>query len=147
MTDDTAPYRGEFRYVFVAPPELFDATVVFYRDALGFPVAGGFSHGVYLQASVGVIEVIRDQPEPSRADEAPAAYRPASKGWLLIEVPDLDDAHRRLLASRSVPLWEPTDRPWRFRDVGVKDPCGNLICLFCRLDGWEEHHGGGSLGA
>ncbi len=46
-----APFRGEFRYVFYVPRDLFDATVAFYRDALGFPVVGGFSTGTYFQAS------------------------------------------------------------------------------------------------
>jgi len=134
-------YRGEFRYVFHSPRELFDATVAFYRDALRFPVVGGFANGTYFQASAGVIEVITDPPrEPGAA--APAdPYRPPHKGWLLIEVPDLDAAYQRLIDAKSAPLWAPQDRAWRFRDVGVKDPCGNLVCLFCRLEGWEQHHG------
>jgi hypothetical protein len=136
----TAPYRGEFRYVFHAPRELYDATVAFYRDALRFPVVGGFTDGTYFQASVGVIEVITDPVGRAHADSPSDPYRPPHKGWLLIEVPDLLDAYQWLIESKAAPLWEPTDRAWQFRDVGVKDPCGNLICLFCRLQGWEEHH-------
>lgn len=132
-------YRGEFRYVFHAPAELYDSTVAFYRDVLGFPVVGGFSHGIYLQASAGIIEVIRDSPGQASGGAPPDPYRPPFKGWLLIEVPDLSEAYRSVV-SGTRPLWEPQDRPWRFRDFGVKDPCGNLVCLFCRLPGWEEHH-------
>ena len=139
-TARTAPYRGEFRYVFHAPRELFDATVAFYRDALRFPVVGGFANGTYFQASAGVIEVITDPLGTLGADAPGGPYRPAHKGWLLIEVPDLSAAHRALLDARVTPPWKPQDRAWRFRDVGIKDPCGNLICLFCRLEGWEQHH-------
>jgi hypothetical protein len=24
----------------------------------------------------------------------------------------------------------------------VRDPCGNIVCCFSRLEGWETHHGG-----
>jgi catechol 2,3-dioxygenase-like lactoylglutathione lyase family enzyme len=143
MPDDsepTAPYRGEFRYVFHVSRQLYDATVAFYRDALRFPVVGGFPAGTYFQASVGVIEVITDPADKAPAKGPPDDYQPPHKGWLLIEVPDLADAYHWLIESKAAPLWEPTERAWRFRDVGVKDPCGNLICLFSRLQGWEEHH-------
>ena len=34
----------------------------------------------------------------------------------------------------------PRDWGWRFRDFKVEDPCGNVLCFFIRLQGWEEHH-------
>ncbi len=137
-----APYRGEFRYVFVAPHRLYEETVSFYRDVLGFPVVGGFSYGTYLQASTGVVEVISDRGEEVLADQGGEAgeYRPAHGGWLLIEIPDLDATFKSVVEPSAEVLHEPRDWPWLFRDFKVKDPCGNLVCLFRRLPGWEKRH-------
>ncbi len=137
-----APYRGEFRYVFVAPHHLYEETVSFYRDVLGFPVVGGFSYGTYLQASTGVVEIISDPGEGELRDQVHGAgeYRPAQGAWLLIEVLDLDTVYQSSVEARAEILHEPRDWPWLFRDFKVKDPCGNVVCLFRRLPGWEQFH-------
>ncbi len=66
-----APYVGEFRYVFYAPRERYEDTLAFYRDVLGLPIVGGFSHGTYFQASMGVIH-------STAAGPAARAARPKS---------------------------------------------------------------------
>ena len=142
-SDDLAPYRGEFRFVFYAPRELYEKTVAFYRDILRFPVVGGFSHGTYLRASTGVIEVISDvggSELRSMVAQAESPYTPAQGAWLLIEVEDLDSLYEATLRSQADVLHEPRDWPWLFRDFKVKDPCGNVVCLFRRLRGWEKFH-------
>ncbi len=139
---ELSPYRGEFRYVFFAPLRLYDKTVAFYRDVLGFPMVGGFSHGTYLQASTGVVEIIADPGKGELRDQVHGTgeYRPPQGAWLLIEVPDLDSVYRASVEARAEVLHEPRNWPWLFRDFKVKDPCGNVVCLFRRLPGWEQFH-------
>ena len=140
---DTAPYVGEFRYVFYAPTEKYSPTVVFYRDVLGFPIVGGFSYGTYFQASTGIIEIIDDPGSEALRDvllEPEKSYQPFQGGFLLIEVEDLEPVLERIHASGTQLLQEPRDWAWRFRDFKVEDPCGNVLCFFVRLRGWEEHH-------
>jgi hypothetical protein len=62
--------------------------------------------------------------------------------FLLIEVPDVD-ALAGSVERSGVPLFQAVcDWPWKFRDFKVRDPCGNIVCCFYRLEGWEAHHGG-----
>ncbi len=147
-----AHYRGEFRYVFYTGQDLYDATLAFYADALRFPVVGGFgdrrergySDGTYFQASVGVIEVIAgggdDDLRPILTGSV-EAYDAPRGGFLLIEVPDVDTLAASVERS-GVPLHQAVhDWPWRFRDFKVRDPCGNIVCCFSRLSGWDAYHG------
>ncbi len=145
MTDapELAPYRGEFRYIFFAPSRLYEETVAFYRDVLGFPVVGGFSYGTYIKASTGVIEIISDPGEGDELrDQVHGAdeYRPPQGAWLLIEVLDLDTVYRSAVEAKAEVLYEPRDWERLFRDFKLKDPCGNIVCLFRRLPGWEQFH-------
>jgi hypothetical protein len=52
------------------------------------------------------------------------------------------DALSRCVERARVPLLqEVRDWPWLFRDFKVQDPCGNVVCCFSRLPGWEVFHG------
>lgn len=80
-------------------------------------------------------EVLRDlllKPDTS--------YQPYHGGFLLIEVEDLETLQRRIEGTGRQLMQEPRDWGWRFRDFKVEDPCGNVLCFFIRLQGWEEHH-------
>ena len=132
------PYRGEFRYVFYAPQAKYEATLLFYRDVLQFPVIGGFSHGKFFQASTGVIEVIAELwPDRLRYMllDPKERYEPPRGGFLLIEVEDLSGLYQTVVDAGVELMQEPKDWPWLFRDFKVKDPCGNVLCFFCRLPG------------
>jgi catechol 2,3-dioxygenase-like lactoylglutathione lyase family enzyme len=136
-------YRGEFRYVFYSLPGRYDDTVAFYCETLGFPKVGGFEHGTYVGCGAGNIEII-DPVLPTefqrRLLRGASTYSPPRGGFLLIEVEDLEETHRRLVDASATIVVEPTDYPWRFRTLTVLDPSGNLVSLFARLPGWEEHH-------
>jgi len=139
----TAPYVGEFRYVFYAPTAKYQATLIFYRDVLEFPVVGGFSYGTYFQASTGTIEVINDPGTESLRDilfESDTSYQPYRGGFLLVEVEELETLRSRIEGAGHQLIQEPREWPWRFEDFKVEDPCGNLLCFFVRLPGWETHH-------
>jgi predicted enzyme related to lactoylglutathione lyase len=60
---------------------------------------------------------------------------------LLIEVPNVDESAEQVRRRGATFLQEVRDWPWRFRDFKLADPCGNIICLFSRLPGWEAFHG------
>lgn len=80
-------------------------------------------------------EVLRDlllEPDTS--------YQPYHGGFLLIEVEDLGTLQRRIEGKGRQLMQGPRDWGWRFRDFKVEDPCGNVLCFFIRLQGWEEHH-------
>jgi catechol 2,3-dioxygenase-like lactoylglutathione lyase family enzyme len=147
-----APYRGEFRYVFYTGDDLYDPTLDFYARVLDLPVVGGFgvrhqhgySDGTYLAASVGVIEVIAgggdDDLRPILTG-AVEPYAPPRGGFLLIEVRDVDALAASVQRSGTRMLQALRDWPWLFRDFKVRDPCGNVVCCFSRLPGWEVLHG------
>lgn len=142
LTEETR-FRGEFRYVFFASPGRYEKTVAFYCETLGFPKVGGFEHGTYVGCGAGVIEII-DPVLPTEFQRqllrGAASYAPPRGGFLLIEVEDLEETHRRLVEANETILVEPTDYPWRFRTLTALDASANLVSLFVRLPGWEEHH-------
>ena len=145
LAEDLAPFIGEFRFVFYASPGYHEDTVDFYNRVLELPVVGGFPGGTCFQSGTGVIEVIDggnqdDELRPEFLGEG-EHYRPPRGGFLLIEVPDVDACAQLLRGRGATLLQEVRDWPWRFRDLKLADPCGNVICLFFRLRGWEPFHG------
>ena len=142
MSEETG-FRGEFRYVFYSLPGRYEKTVAFYCETLLFPKVGGFEHGTYVGCGAGVIEII-DPVLPTEFQRqllhGASTYSPPRGGFLLIEVEDLEETRRRLVDAGATIIVEPTDYPWRFRTLTVLDPSGNLVSLFVRLPGWEEHH-------
>jgi len=151
MTGELADYQGEFRYVFFAGRDYYESTLVFYGDNLGLPVVGGFgergargfSDGTYFQASVGVIEVIAgdDDGLQELLTGSTDSYVGPAGGFLLIEVPDVDELAASVERSGVRILQGLADWPWQFRDFRVEDPCGNVLRFFSRLPGWEQWHG------
>lgn len=134
-------FQNEFRFVFFTPPHLYDATIAFYRDTLGFPINGGFGssasemRGSYVQAAKGIFEIISDPTEGDffrAALEPGEAFQPAQGGYFLIEVENVDEMVERLSGSGAALTGSAKDWPWGFREFRVQDPCGNVICLFSR---------------
>ena len=152
MSREFAPYRGEFRYVFYTGDDLYRATLTFYGQSLGLPVIGGFgewdgqgySDGTYYRVSAGVIEIIcgggADDLRPILTGKV-EPYAAPRGGFLLVEVPDVDALAASVERSGVALLQEARDWPWLFRDFKVRDPCGNIVCCFSRLPGWEALHG------
>jgi predicted enzyme related to lactoylglutathione lyase len=140
--DKYGPFENEFRFVFFAPPEKYEATFAFYRDALGLPHTGGFGEdpagmrGVFLQAAAATIEIITDPTDSflrRQIMQPDQVYQPALGGHLLIEVEDVDSRFTQARAAGAPVIQPLTNWPWDFRDFKVADPCGNIVCLFSRL--------------
>jgi uncharacterized glyoxalase superfamily protein PhnB len=115
-----------------------DASLAFYRDALGFEVRNDVEFGGMHWITVGP----RDQPGtsivlyPTAAtpgitdDERRAIAEMMAKGTyasINLATKDLDGAFERLQASDAEVVQEPTEQPYGIRDCAFRDPSGNLV--------------------
>jgi uncharacterized glyoxalase superfamily protein PhnB len=114
-----------------------EATMTFYRDALGFEVRNDVEYGGMHWITVGP----PDQPGTSIVlypagatpgitdEERRTIAEMMAKGTFAsinLATTDLDGAFERLQATAEV-VQEPTDQPYGIRDCAVRDPAGNLI--------------------
>jgi len=115
-----------------------DASLVFYRDTLGFEVRNDVGYGGMRWITVGPA----DQPGTSIVLHPPAAdpgitdderrtiVEMMAKGTyaiILLATKDLDGTFERLQSSSAEVVQEPTEQPYGVRDCAVRDPAGNLI--------------------
>ena len=115
-----------------------DASLAFYRDALGFEVRSDVGYGGKHWITVGPA----GQPGTSIVLAPPVAYpgftdderrtivEMMAKGTyavILMATKDLDGTFERLQASGAEVVQEPTAQPYGVRDCAFRDPAGNLI--------------------
>ena len=115
-----------------------DASLAFYRDALGFEVRMDVEFGGMHWITVGPA----GQPSTSIVLYPPAAApgmtdderriiaEMMAKGTyasINLATPDLDGTFEQLQASDAEVVQEPTDQPYGVRDCAFRDPAGNLI--------------------
>ena len=84
-----------------------DASLGFYRDALGFEVRNDVGHDGTHWITVG------------------PAGQPGTS--IVMATADLDGTFARLQASGAEVVQEPTDQPYGVRDCAFRDPAGNEI--------------------
>jgi predicted enzyme related to lactoylglutathione lyase len=115
-----------------------DASLVFYRDTLGFEVRNDVAYGGMRWITVGPA----DQPDTSIVLEPPVAnpditdderrtiaemMAKGSYARIVLGTADLDGTFARLQASGADVVQEPTEQPHGVRDCAFRDPAGNLI--------------------
>jgi catechol 2,3-dioxygenase-like lactoylglutathione lyase family enzyme len=115
-----------------------DASLAFYRDALGFEVRNDVGYEGMRWITVGPA----DQPGVSIVLEPPASdpgvtdderrviTEMMAKGTyagIALATKDLDGVFERLQASDAEVVQEPTDQDYGVRDCAVRDPAGNMI--------------------
>ena len=116
-----------------------DASLAFYRDALGFEVRNDVGYGGMRWITVGPA----DQPSTSIVlaplappgcgitdDERRTIGEMMAKGTyasINLATKDLDGTFERLEASGAEVVQEPTEQPYGGRDCAFRDPAGNLI--------------------
>jgi len=115
-----------------------DASLAFYRDALGFEVRGDVGRGTMRWITVGPA----DQPQTSIVLTPPAAdpgitederrtiAEMMAKGTyatVILATPDLDTTFDRIQATGAEVVQEPTDQPYGVRDCAFRDPAGNHV--------------------
>jgi catechol 2,3-dioxygenase-like lactoylglutathione lyase family enzyme len=132
MADD------RFDHVFVEPAS-FDASLAFYRDALGWserfawggPGGGGREpRGVFLAAPGGAAVVLAE-PHPA-ADHSKSHGINGTRPTLHLMVDDVDARHAEL-AAKGAALFAPEATHWGTRWFVARDPDGNLIAFEQRL--------------
>ncbi|MFF8380481.1 VOC family protein [Streptomyces sp. NPDC015661] len=115
-----------------------DASLAFYRDALGFEVRSDVGQGRMRWITVGPA----GQPDTSIL-LAPPAVDPGitederrtiaemmakgTYGWILLATKDLDATFAKVRATDAEVVQEPTEQPYGIRDCAFRDPAGNLI--------------------
>jgi len=138
---ETPRFENEFRFVFFPPLDQYEAVISFYRDTLHLPVLGGFGaspdemRGTYIQAAKGVLEIVADPTNSAFRQQAFSTgerYEPAHGGYLLIEVPNVEELYQQVSVQGVEIQQSMQDWPWGFRDFKVIDPAGNMVCLFSR---------------
>jgi catechol 2,3-dioxygenase-like lactoylglutathione lyase family enzyme len=115
-----------------------DASLAFYRDALGFEVRSDVGQGKMRWITVGPV----DQPGTSILLAPPAAdpgvtqderrtiaemMAKGTYGWILLATRDLDGTFDKLRAGAAEVVQEPTAQPYGIRDCAFRDPAGNLV--------------------
>jgi catechol 2,3-dioxygenase-like lactoylglutathione lyase family enzyme len=115
-----------------------EASLVFFRDTLGFEVRGDVGSGKMRWITVGP----PGQPDTSILLAPPAAdpgvtdderrtiaemMAKGTYGWILLAAKDLDATFERLQAGGAEVVQEPTNQPYGIRDCAFRDPAGNLI--------------------
>ena len=120
------------------PHEDLDASLAFYRDALGFEVRNDVEFGGMHWLTVGPpgqpgtsIVLYPPQATPGITDdERRTIAEMMAKGTyasINLATGDVDDAFARLQAGDAEVVQEPTDQPYGVRDCAFRDPAGNLV--------------------
>ena len=125
-------------YQAMLPHDDPDASLVFYRDTLGFEVRNDVEYGGMHWITVGPY----DQPGTSIVLYPPAASpgvtdderrtitEMMAKGTyaiITLATSDLDGTFARLQAGDTEVVQEPTEQPYGIRDCAFRDPAGNLV--------------------
>jgi predicted enzyme related to lactoylglutathione lyase len=109
-----------------------DASLAFYRDALGFEVRSDVGQGKMRWITAGTsILLAPPAADPGITDDERRTIAEmmakGTYGWILLAAEDLDGAFERLQASGAEVVQEPVDQPYGIRDCAFRDPAGNLV--------------------
>ena len=116
-----------------------DASLAFYRDALGFEVRNDVGYGGMRWITVGPPDqpstsIVLAPPAPPGCgltdDERRTIAEMMAKGsyaTINLATKDVDGTFEQLEASGAEVVQEPTDQPYGIRDCAFRDPAGNLI--------------------
>ena len=128
MTDTTAAMNATNLGCSITCKDL-EASIRFYRDAIGFAVAQTFENEGKVVAAVvaaGDCHIVLNQDDGKLGWD-----RIKGQGFYLqINVAgaaDVDAAAARIKAAGGTLLSEPADRPWGHRTVHVADPDGFVV--------------------
>jgi catechol 2,3-dioxygenase-like lactoylglutathione lyase family enzyme len=122
------------------PHEDPDASLAFYRDALGFEVRNDVGYAGMRWITVGPadqpgVSIVLQPPvvDPGITDEERRTIAEMmAKGTyagIVLATPKLDEAFAKLEAAGVDIVQEPTDQDYGIRDAAIRDPAGNLIRL------------------
>ena len=115
-----------------------DASLAFYRDALGFEVRKDVGYQDMRWITVGPagrpdMNIVLTPPaaDPGITDDERRTIAEmmakGTYGWILLATKDLDGTFERLQAGDAEVVQEPVEQPYGVRDCAFRDPAGNLI--------------------
>ncbi|QGV77101.1 VOC family protein [Streptomyces ficellus] len=115
-----------------------EASLVFYRDILGFEVRNDVGFGGMRWLTVGPVgqpgtSIVLTPPaaDPGITDEERATITEmmakGTYGGILLATPDLDKTFEKVQAGGAEVVQEPTHQPYGVRDCAFRDPAGNMI--------------------
>ncbi|QAY62678.1 VOC family protein [Xylanimonas allomyrinae] len=117
-----------------------EASLAFYRDALGFEVRLDVGKGPMRWITVGPAgqpdtAIVLHPPfaDPGiTPDERRVIAEMMAKGTfatIVLATPDLDGTFEAVVAAGAEVVQEPTDQPYGVRDAAFRDPAGNQVRL------------------
>ncbi len=115
-----------------------DASLAFYRDALGFEVRNDVGKGKMRWITVGPpgqpdMSIVLSPPTANPGitdDERKMIAEMMAKGtyaMIVLATKDLDATFEQVQASGAEVVQEPTEQPYGIRDCAFRDPAGNLV--------------------
>ncbi len=115
-----------------------EASLAFYRDALGFEVRTDVGRGKMRWITVGPpgqpdTSILLAPPavDPGITDEERRVITEmmakGTYGWILLATKNLDDTFERVQATDAEVVQEPTEQPYGVRDCAFRDPAGNMV--------------------
>ncbi|HWI42431.1 MAG TPA: VOC family protein [Nocardioides sp.] len=116
-----------------------DASLAFWRDALGFEVRSDVGQGAMRWITVGPVGkpdtcVLLAPPfaDPGTTEEerrvVSEMMAKGSYGWIMLATEDLDAVFEKVQASAAAEVvQEPTEQPYGTRDCAFRDPAGNMV--------------------
>ena len=115
-----------------------DASLAFYRDALGFEIRNDVGRGTMRWITVGPagqpdVSIVLHPPavDPGITDdERRTIAEMMAKGTyatIVLSSPDVDAAFAKVEASGADVVQEPVDQPYGIRDCAFRDPAGNTV--------------------
>ena len=125
-------------YQTLLPHDDPDASLAFYRDALGFEVRNDVEYGGMHWITVGPVgqpgtSIVLYPPAATPGitdDERRTIAEMMAKGTyasINLGTDDLDGTFDRLQAAGADVVQEPIEQPYGVRDCAFRDPAGNLI--------------------
>jgi len=115
-----------------------EASLAFYRDALGFEVRADVGYGGMRWITVGPAgqpgtSIVLHPPtaDPGITDDERRTIAEmmakGTYGIILLATKDLDGAFENLQGRDVEIVQEPIDQPYGVRDFAVRDPAGNMV--------------------
>ncbi|MFQ4148246.1 VOC family protein [Arthrobacter sp. LAPM80] len=113
-----------------------DASIEFYRDALGLEVSNDVRSGDFRWVTMGTdaqpgLGIVLSEPHAGRSQEdGDAMAELLNKGvlpMLVFTTSNLDATFEQAVAAGAEVLQEPVDQPWGPRDCAFRDPSGNTV--------------------
>jgi len=116
-----------------------EASLAFYRDALGFEVRLDVGYEDMRWITVGPpgqpeVNIVLSPPfaDPGITEEERKTISEmmakGTFGMLMLSTPDLDATFEKVQASDAVEVvQEPTEQPYGSRDCSLRDPAGNMV--------------------